>query len=202
MNSVEPRLDRSAGAIVLPVLAFFAVVLTIPPFIWHFRNRNIAACSLIFWISLANIFVFINALIWPTDDVENWWNGNGLCDVQVKLTWGFAVGASGALCCIMRSLALIMDVDRVRIHPSRSQRRRAVMVELLWCYACPIYTIAVDYIVQRNRYYIFAISGCVPSVDSSWPAIVLLFIWAPVFCLIESYYCGKSCFDSRVFIAI
>ncbi|KAI9677432.1 MAG: a-factor receptor [Caeruleum heppii] len=183
----EPR--RSAGAVALPILALLSVVLAVPPFAWHIKNRNVAACSLIAWISLINFFVFINALIWPTDYTSRWWDGVGLCDIEVKLTWASSVGASGSLACIMRNLAKVMDVERATINPSRAQRRRNLILDLLWCFACPIYIMIADYFVQSNRYYIFTISGCTPAIDNSWVAIILVLIWAPLLCLVESYYC-------------
>ncbi|KAI9826654.1 MAG: a-factor receptor [Thelocarpon impressellum] len=187
--SFRPVYGKSSEAVLLPVLAFLSIVLTVPPFAWHLKNRNVAACSLIFWVTLANVFVFVNALIWPTDDVLRWWSGVGLCDVEVKLTWACSVGASGALAGIMSNLAKVMDVDRATIIPSKSQRKRQMIVDVLWCYACPLYIVAVDYVVQTNRYYIFTVSGCTPAVDSSWLTIVLIFIWAPILCVIDSYYC-------------
>ena len=182
---------RSFGAILLPILAFMSIIFTIPPLAWHLKNKNVAACSLIFWVTLANIFVFVNALIWPTDDVKHWWNGTGLCDVEVKLTWAFSIGASASLACIMRNLARIMDVDRGAILASQAQRKRQAVVDLVWCYACPTFVMAVDYVFQSNRYYLFTIAGCTPAVDNSWPTVFLIMIWAPVFCVVESYYCGK-----------
>ena len=190
--SLNPDFNRSPEAVLLPVLALLAVVLTVPPFAWHLKNRNIAACSLIFWVSLDNVFVFTNALIWPTDDIKNWWDGAGLCDVQIKLNWAASVGASGALASIMRNLAKVMDVDRATFIPSPRQRKRQAIIDLLWCFALPVYVMAVDYVVQSSRYYIFTISGCTPSIDSSWLSIVLIFIWAPLVCVVDSYYCGKS----------
>ncbi|KAI9807346.1 MAG: a-factor receptor [Piccolia ochrophora] len=91
----------------------------------------------------------------------------------------------------MRNLALVMDVDRVTIVPTRAQRRRRLLVDLLWCYGCPVYLIAIDYICQAGRYYIFTISGCTPAFDNSWVTVVLIFIWPPVFCIAGSYYCSK-----------
>ncbi|KAI9837382.1 MAG: a-factor receptor [Sclerophora amabilis] len=189
---MDPGLEpvRSPAAVILPILALFSIFLSIPPFTWHLKNRNIAACSLIFWITLANVFVFINALIWPTDDVKRWWNGVGLCDVEVKLTFAFSLGAAGSLTCIMKNLAKIMDVDRTVVIPTRAQRRRQVVVDVLWCYAGPIYLIAVDYVVQFARYYIFTISGCTPAVDNSWLTVFLIFIWSPIFCIIGGFYSG------------
>ena len=191
--SPTPDLERSPQAVLLPVLALFAVVLTIPPFAWHVKNRNLAAGTLVFWIGLINVFVFTNALLWPTDDVQHWWDGAGLCDVQVKLTWACSIGASGALAAIMRNLARVMDVDRATLVPSKAQRRRQLILDLLLCWGCPIYAMAVDYVVQCNRYYIFTVSGCTPAIDNSWLSILLIFIWAPALCLIESYFCGSCC---------
>lgn len=182
----------SPAAVALPILASFSIVLAIPPFIWHLKNRNIAACSLIFWITLANLFVFLNALIWPTDAIETWWSGAGLCDIQVKLTHAFSVGAAGSLACIMRNLAKVMDVNNQIIRSTPAQRRRQAIVDLLWCYACPVFVMAIDYIVQPSRYYIYAVAGCIPSTDNSWLSVILLLIWAPLFCVAESYYCGES----------
>lgn len=182
---------RSSAAVALPVLAFLSILFTVPPLAWHLKNKNVAACSLIFWVTLANVFVFANALIWPTDDVENWWNGVGLCDIEVKLTWAFSVGACGSLACIMRNLARVMDVDRGSVMSTRAQLKRQALVDLVWCFACPIYVMAVDYVVQFRRYYIFTIAGCTPAVDNSWATVFLIMIWAPILCVVESYYCGK-----------
>ncbi|KAI9849776.1 MAG: a-factor receptor [Thelocarpon superellum] len=187
--SLDLDFDRSPQAVLLPILAVLSVALSLPPFAWHLKNRNVAACSLIFWIILTNVFVFTNALIWPTDNLVAWWDGVGLCDVEVKLTWASSVGATGALAAIMRNLARVMDVDRATLIPTQAQRRRQLAVDLILCYGFPIYVMAVDFIVQSGRYYIFTISGCTPAVDASWPSIFLIFIWAPILCLVESYYC-------------
>lgn len=190
MEAVQ-EYHRSPAAVALPILAFLSILFTIPPLAWHLKNRNVAACSLIFWVTLANLFVFVNALIWPTDDVKSWWNGVGLCDIEVKLTWAFSVGACGSLACIMRNLARVMDVDRGAIILTRAQKKRQALIDLVWCFACPIYVMAVDYVVQFRRYYIFTIAGCTPAVDNSWATVFLIMIWAPILCVVESYYCGK-----------
>ena len=189
MDAVQ-EFHRSPGAVVLPVLALLAIIFTIPPMIWHLTNRNVAACSLLFWLTLADFFLFINALIWPTDDTAHWWNGAGLCDIEVKLTWAFSVGASCSLACIMRGLARVMDVDRAAVRSTRAQRKRQAVIDLLWCFSCPLFVMAVDYIVQPNRYYILTIAGCTPAIDESWLSVVLILIWAPFFCVVASYYCG------------
>ena len=187
---------RSADAVALPILAFFSILLVTPASYWHFKNRNIAATSLIFWVSLNNIFVFVNALIWPTDDVANWWNGHVFCDIQVKLQWAANVGSNGAICAIAMRLAKVMDVNRTSVIPTRSQRKRAAAVDLILCFAAPILVMPLHYIVQPHRYFIETIGGCDATFDQSWLSIVLIFLWSPAFCLACAYYSSKSAHPS------
>lgn len=96
-------------AVVLPFLAGIVVLLDVPPLIWHIRNRNVAAASLVFWILLLNSFTLSNAIIWPRDDIKSWWGGQGLCDVEVKIFVGGTIALPAALACLMRSLANVLD---------------------------------------------------------------------------------------------
>jgi hypothetical protein len=189
MDSTYPK---SAQAVLLPIFASLAIVLLIVPFIWHWRLRNIGACSLIFYISLANFFTFINVIIWPTENFDSWWNGVGLCDIEVKLKWPLVTGLACTTLCITRNLANVLDVDRAEVVPTRASKRRKVFIDLAICYTVPVLQIALHYIIQVNRYYIVAISGCKPSYDNSWPTIVIMFMWPLIFCLINCYYAGTS----------
>lgn len=181
----------SPGAVAVPLLSLIALVLNIPPIVWHIKGRNLAASTLVFWIILCNFFNFINALLWPTDDMGTWWKGFGLCDIEVKLVTASTVGIVGSLACIMRNLAAVLDTDHTVLVPSTTQRRRRIAFDSIFCIAFPIYMMITHYIVQPSRYYIFAISGCTPSFDNSWVGIVLCFIWPPIICLMDAYYCGK-----------
>jgi len=189
---MEPVYPKSAEAILLPIFASFAIILLIVPFIWHWRLKNIGACSLIFYISLANFFTFINAIIWPTEDFDSWWDGAGLCDIEAKLKWPYVTGLACATLCITRSLANVLDVDRAELSPTRSSKRRKVAIDLAICFTVPVLQIALHYIIQVNRYYITAIGGCAPSYDNSWPTIVIMFMWPLIFCLVNCYYAGTS----------
>lgn len=179
-------------AVAVPVLALTAFIIDIPPLAWHIRNRNLAASSLVGWVMLSNLMNFVNTLIWPTDDTANWWDGSGLCDVEVKLMIAITFGFVGALVCIMRNLAKVLDTKRTILNPSRAEHRREATIACLLCFGGPMYGIAVHYIVQPSRYYIFAISGCTTSYDNSWPKLVLILIWPPLLGVVVVYYSGKS----------
>ncbi|KAF2474199.1 STE3-domain-containing protein [Lindgomyces ingoldianus] len=178
------------NAVILPVLALLAVLLDIPPLVWHMSQHNIAAWSLILWIILANFFNFTNPLIWPTDDIDHWWDGNGLCDVEVRVFLSFGIGLPAAVMMVMRKLAKVMDTRNITVAPTQSQRVREKALDGLWCWGYPLLMALIYYIVQPIRYWIFGISGCVVALDESWLSIVLIHMWTPITVLIGSYYAG------------
>ncbi len=179
------------AAVAIPVLALTAFMIDIPPLAWHIRSRNLAASSLVGWVMLSNLMNFINALIWPTDDTANWWEGSGLCDVEVKLMIAITFGFVGSLVCIMRNLAKVLNTKRTILSPSRAEHRTETAIACLLCFGGPIYSVAVHYIVQPSRYYVFAISGCTISYDNSWPKLVLILIWPPLLGVVVVYYSGE-----------
>ncbi|KAF4764757.1 hypothetical protein N7455_010678 [Penicillium solitum] len=180
---------RHAEAVVLPVLSFLSIALAIPPLILHGKNRNFPATSLIFWSILLNLFNIINSLIWPTDDVTSWWDGSGLCDIEVKFMAASYVGIPGSLACIFRSLAIVLDTDRATLVPSKGQRWRNQFMEIMFCIAVPVIAMITHIIWQKSRYLLFAISGCVNNFDESWVSLAFAWIWPPIICLIAAYYC-------------
>ena len=189
MSSVQA--GPSVEGILFSVLTLLTTLLSLPPFLWHIKHRNLAASSLVFWIILTNFLYFINSVIWPSDNLDGWWRGYGLCDIEIKLQVAATVGIPAAIVCVMRDLARVLDTNRTILQPTPAQRRRQIATDFLLCFGGPIYVIIVHYVVQDIRYYIFAISGCVAPFDDSWPSIVLVQIWSPFFSLVAVYYSGK-----------
>ncbi|KAF2181807.1 STE3-domain-containing protein [Zopfia rhizophila CBS 207.26] len=177
-------------AIIVPALAFPSVILDIPPLIWHLSQCNVAAWSLMLWIVLVNISNGINALIWPRDNLAEWWDGNGLCDVEARILVGASVALPAAVTLIMRKLARVMDTRNMTITSSRKHRIRESVLEALWCWAMPALMMLVYYVVQPFRYFIFSIGGCQSAFDSSWPSVVLVYMWCPIIMFFAAYYAG------------
>lgn len=188
----SPAFPLSPAAIAVPVLAFVTMIINIAPFIWHIKNRNIPAASLMFWILLQLFFDFINALIWPKDDTANWFQGFVLCDIEVKLLLGATVGLPGALASIMRNLAMALNTDKPILMNSVTQNRRKLFVECFLSFGFPAYIMVIHYVVQPSRYYIYAIAGCVISFDDSWPTVILVWIWPSILSILGVYYSGKA----------
>jgi pheromone a factor receptor len=185
---------RSPLAIAFPILAAMACILYIPPLLVHVRGRNFAASVLMISFIVLNIFNFINPLIWPTEFLQGWWDGTGLCDIEVKLQIAFSAANVGSVACIFRQLAIILDTDRTYLVPSPAQRLRQRIFDIGLCVGVPVYLMAVHYIVQSSRYYIYSVEGCRPSFDNSWVSFVLIFIWPLILCSVGTAYGGLAAY--------
>ena len=183
-----------SSAIVLATFSLLNILLDLPPFIFHTRAHNVAASSLVLWILLMNLFDLTNAILWPTDAINHWFSGTGLCDIEVKLFVGAQVGQLGALICIMQELSRVLDTDNMRVGQTREEERRKKVWEVVMCWLIPGLLMLCHYVVQPTRYSIFGINGCAVMIDNSWPAIVLVQIWPVVFALVDLYYSGRSFF--------
>ncbi|KAL4753004.1 hypothetical protein BDW72DRAFT_43187 [Aspergillus terricola var. indicus] len=192
-----PNMSPSAQMVGMQTLSAIAVVVTSSSLALHWKNRNFPAAIMMGWFILLNLFNVVNAFIWPTDDVDNWWDGAGLCDIEVKMLISSYVAIPGSLVCIFRSLACVLDTSRATLVQTKRQRWTTSFVEVLFCVLIPLLTAAMHLIYQGNRYFIFAVSGCVSSLDRSWVSFALGYVWPLVVCIIASYYCGLLLFRLR-----
>ncbi|KAF2847309.1 STE3-domain-containing protein [Plenodomus tracheiphilus IPT5] len=175
-------------AILLPIFAFPAWLLCIPSLIWHFSQGNIAAGSVVTWIVLNNFTNAVNPLIWPRDNILEWYDGNIWCDIVVRIQVGTIVGIAASTVMVIRKLARIMDTSNIVVSSSRNRRVKEKVWEVVWCWGYPLLMILLFYVVQPIRYFIFGIIGCVSGYDTSWPSIVLSFMWGPITMLVATYY--------------
>lgn len=177
-------------AVVIPLLSLISLLIGIVPLFLHAKNRNYPASCLICWFSILNLFNIINAFIWPHDNIETWWSGVGLCDVEVKLMTASYVAVPGTLVCIFRGLSCVLDTRSATVVPSRQQRWRSRFMLILFCAVVPVIAMITNIVYQARRYYLFGIAGCVNNYDQSFMSFVLAWIWPLVICLIAAWYCG------------
>ena len=183
-----------ASAILLAFFSFVIMLLIIPPMLWHFRNRNIGATALVGWTVVLLLFTFINAVLWPNDNINSWYNGVGLCDVEIKIQVASEVARPASLACILRALAAVLDTDRATLIKTKAQRRRNYIIDLTWCLGFPLLQMLFHYIVQYRRYYLYGISGCIPAISFSLVTVFLLGLPPLLWTLIDTYYAGKRTF--------
>ena len=178
-------------AIFLSAFSLLAALLITPPMIWHFTNRNIGATSLILWLLLLNLQSFLNALLWSHDDLSTWFNGNILCDIEVKIMIASLVGLPSSVASVLRALAQVMNTEKASLGLSKSQKRRGYAVDLAWCWGFPLLQMFFHYLVQIERYYVMGIAGCVPAADDSWVTDLLILTPPVVWTLVGGYYSGE-----------
>lgn len=183
-----------ANAVALPLFAALALLITYLPLRSFYRVKNIAACSMMVVIIIINLMVLINGIIWPSDDWTKWWIGYGLCDVEVVLRFPITMALATSLCCLTKGLADALDTEHAVFNPSKAQRRRKVVGDVLFCWGVPVMMMALHYVVQAGRYMIIPVWGCADQLDNSWPMLVIIIMWCPIFTVLNVYYAGKLLF--------
>lgn len=176
------------AAIALSTLSLVVALLITPTLFQHYRNRNLGATALVADVIICNMISFVNAILWANDDMTNWYNGIGLCDIEVKLSLFFRSMFPASLLCILRALANVMNTDNSSWMQTQAQKRRNCAIDIVCCIVVPASQMILHYIVQPNRYIIYGISGCTPTIDSSWLSFVLVTLWPLVWVLADVYY--------------
>ena len=159
------------------VVSLISFLLQIPPLLMHFRSKNHIVSTIIASTMALIACRIVNALIWPSTATENVWKGQGLCDVQVKLFIGLNMLIPGALTCLFRQLAILLDPNRFGLSPSEREKRRTMTLTVLFCGVLPVLRMILAYFVQPDRYKLVGIHGCQLTADRSWPTYALLLTW-------------------------
>ncbi|KAI6848790.1 hypothetical protein KC332_g3409 [Hortaea werneckii] len=173
------------------IFAFFSLLVTfliIPPLVQHWRNRNIGATLCVFYAMIMNLMAFTNAVLWPNDDLEHWYSGSGLCDVEVKLQIAWSVAAPATLICVLRALANAMNTDRLSLGKTKAQRWRGYAIDLTLCVGIPLLSMVFHFIVQSKRYFLYGISGCVPTATQSYLTVGLIYVPPLLLVLVDAYF--------------
>ncbi|TAQ90611.1 hypothetical protein B7494_g1076 [Chlorociboria aeruginascens] len=179
------------NAIALPLFAAVGILITIVPLRSLYRVKNIAACTLIITAMVLNIMTFVNALIWPTDNFDTWWKGVGLCDVEVAVRTPLFTLVTSSTMCITRLLARALDTDNAMLHETKAMRLRTLMIECLLVFTIPVLEVALHYLIQAQRFEVATIYGCADILDYSWPTLVIMHIWPPIFAIATCFYASK-----------
>ncbi|EMC97070.1 hypothetical protein BAUCODRAFT_437239 [Baudoinia panamericana UAMH 10762] len=177
-----------AASIIFATASLLVTLLIIPPMCWHYRNRNIGATLLVGWTVAMNFLAFLNALIWSNDIIPSWYDGVGLCDVEVKAQMAWGVAAPAALASVLRALANAMDTNRATLVKSKAQKKRDLAIDLTLCIGFPALQMLFHYIVQSSRYYILGIIGCVASVSQTWLTTLLMHIPPIIWTVVDVYF--------------
>ncbi|KAF7374515.1 Pheromone B alpha 1 receptor [Mycena sanguinolenta] len=124
------------------------------------------------------------------------WNGNVIdwapvwCDISTHFLNGFNLAIPACSLCINRRLYHIASVRTVT--KTHSEKRKAIMIDLLIGLGLPILQIPLQYIVQGHRYNIFEDIGCLSETYETPVAIVLFHLPPILVGCVSAVYCILS----------
>jgi pheromone a factor receptor len=191
-GSPESLLDP-INAIVLPIFAFLAILITILPGRDFYRVHNFPAFNIILVNNLLNIQYMVNAIIWRTEDFSKWFKGYGLCDFEVLLRTPLTVCLAFSLLRYIRHIAnaLTSKGAQEQFGETNAEKKRKWFIDILWCYTVPLFQTTLQHLVLNDRYSIIVTVGCLTNLDNSWLNIALVGVWFPILMISTLYYACK-----------
>ncbi|KAI0389911.1 pheromone A receptor-domain-containing protein [Xylariaceae sp. FL0594] len=175
-----------ANLIARVICAIVGILLCWVPFRLLLRNGEFASVVLIVDVVIMNIMTIVNASIWPTDDWRGWWDGRGLCDVEVYITAPLETMYAACVFTIMFNLAQQMRLKRASADRAAWSRRNLIQAAII--FPIPAVQIVFTYFDLAQRYIIGAVAGCIAIYDTSWPKTVVFDIPGAVFSILAVPY--------------
>ncbi|KAA8910828.1 hypothetical protein TRICI_004016 [Trichomonascus ciferrii] len=166
-------------------LALISALVQIPVLIWHSKQKNVATLCLVGWFLIFNLHTFISGFVWSSDNIESWWNGDGTCDIMVRIQVGGHAGVVTATAALARNLSIIISDQGPTIDLNSF---RARMFDLMLALTCPVLIMALLVISQQSRYMIFQYQGCTADLSAQWPTILICIVWPPIFAIVAVSY--------------
>jgi Pheromone A receptor len=176
----------SMGFMILCCL--LGIFLPLPTFRAYYNGGSLNAfsgCNMIAINCLLCLQYIVNAIIWPTQNINNWWNGTGLCDIQAALKYPVTQALAISLWRFMSTLASVVSERQFEL--SHAEKRRRFLTEALWCWLLPVVQIFLSYLIRKGRYTILPVIGCEDLLDDSWLKFLIITIWCPIAMLLTSY---------------
>lgn len=66
-KNINPNMTIKGSLQGLSILAIIAII---PPFFWHIKTKNIQALTLLTWLFLYNLKIFVDATVWSKDIID------------------------------------------------------------------------------------------------------------------------------------
>ncbi|KAL6929120.1 hypothetical protein ACO0SA_002460 [Hanseniaspora valbyensis] len=153
-----------------------AMISLLPPLFWHLKAKNVPALTLLIWIFLYNLKIFVDASVWSKDIIGlmTGWDGKGWCDLMIYIEVGSYVAVP---CCVCRiALQLTNIIKAENILPDK-EKLSYILKDLLIVNFLPALCMLMSYFVQINRYGLITYNGCQPFLSTTWVTLILYSIW-------------------------
>ncbi|KAI0180195.1 pheromone A receptor-domain-containing protein [Hypoxylon sp. FL1284] len=180
---LAPNPGLQANLALRVILAAISTVLCWVPLRLLLRNGDTSAVALLGVTAVLNLFAVINALAWRSDAWDGWWDGAGLCDVEVYLQAPLYTAYAASVFSVVYRLAA-----RLRLRPAspvaggpRRARARAALLQAAVIVPVPVFQLLFTYFGISQRYKVGTLVGCMPVYDVSWPRVLVYEIPNPLF---------------------
>jgi pheromone a factor receptor len=114
------------------VLAFAGILISWVPLRLLVRNGEFAAVVFVVDVAIMNLITILNAAIWHDDNWSMWWDGAGLCDVEVYLSAPLQTIYAASIFAVMYHLAQQVKLSRVGRDRREKTRRRLVQAAIIF----------------------------------------------------------------------
>lgn len=155
-----------------------------------YKHEEVTGTSMVVAVALLNLFYAVNALLWPTDDIANWPEGYGWCDVQLILWVPLETLNAAAVCAVMQNIASQVSLFRASGLTWEEKRRKRI-VQACTLFPVPVLQVLLYYFVIAMRYNISGIVGCQAVFDPDWIFLVFFILPCPLFVVAAAYYAGE-----------
>ncbi|KAI1364766.1 pheromone A receptor-domain-containing protein [Xylaria arbuscula] len=175
-----------ANLIARVILAFVGILLCWVPLRLLERNGEFAAVVLIIDVTILNVFTILNSLIWHDDNWDLWWDGSGLCDLEVYLSGPLQTIYAASIFTVMYHLAQQVKVTGAGRDRSLQTRRNLIQAAII--FSVPVVQLAFTYFDLAQRYIVGTLIGCSAVYDTSWPKTLVFDIPPAVFAVLSVPY--------------
>jgi len=169
---------------VYSAFSFIGFVMCAIPFYWHLEAWNTGTCLYMAWTGLGCLIQCINSIIWNHNMINR---APIYSDIVVCIQAGLNVAIPAASLCINRRLYKIATAKVVMA--TRSDNRRAVIIDLLIGIGIPILQMVTQYVVSSNRYQIFEDFGPCLTIVLTPPTFFLYYTWPVAVGCVSLVYC-------------
>lgn len=156
-----------ANFVLRVILAFAGILISWVPLRLLVRNGEFAAVVFIVDVAVMNFITILNSVIWHDDNWSVWWDGAGLCDVEVYLSAPLQTIYAASIFTVMYHLA--QQVKLSRVGRGRREMTRRHLLQAAIIFPVPLVQLAFTYFDLAQRYIVGTLIGCSAVYDVSWP---------------------------------
>ncbi|KAJ2986587.1 hypothetical protein NUW58_g4955 [Xylaria curta] len=168
------------------LLAFIGILINQVPLQLLIRNGEFAAVVFIVDVAIMNLTTIVNSFIWRDDDWSTWWDGAGLCDIEVYLSAPLQTIYASSIFAVMYHLAQQVKVTGAARDQSERTRRNLIQAAII--FPIPLVQLVFTHFDLAQRYIIGTLIGCSAVYDVSWPKTLVFDAPPAVFAVLSVPY--------------